>query len=164
MQTRPYHSVDHPEFEARFWAQVRLTADIERCWIWAGASTERGYGRIKIKGRSTRTHRIAYYLTHGEWPEPACLHSCDNPQCVNPNHLRAGTQQQNVQEMKEKGRAARRLGQDCPAATFTNEQVRWIRERLEKEGRGSVYGIARELGVSRHTINRIKHNLTYPNA
>jgi hypothetical protein len=92
----------------RFWGRVKRS---DGCWEWAGAKSDRGYGCIATKrgssGRAERTlaHRVAWTLTYGALPAGAdLLHSCDNPSCVRPSHLRLGNQRQNNAEMYARGR------------------------------------------------------------
>jgi hypothetical protein len=83
----------------RFWGRVdrRGTDD---CWNWtANCHPVTGYGRTRCSRDFIYSHRMAYELTHGEIPVGMCvLHSCDNPKCCNPAHLRVGTQQDNVDD------------------------------------------------------------------
>jgi hypothetical protein len=84
----------------RFWDNVNVGSDDE-CWEWQGSRTEAGYGLMWYDGKLRYAHRIAIDL---EGDLFAC-HKCDNPPCVNPNHLFVGTQKDNVQDMLSKGRA-----------------------------------------------------------
>lgn len=89
----------------RFWRRVDKSGP---CWIWTGAQGHHGYGRIGIGGHDGPTvlaHRVAWELSNGPVPEGLCvLHRCDNPPCVNPDHLFVGTQADNIRDCKEKGR------------------------------------------------------------
>lgn len=91
--------------EDRFWAKVAKT---ETCWIWTGGKSFKGYGAIQEAGRGSRgllAHRVSFELANGPIPDGLyILHSCDNPRCVNPAHLRAGTQSENIAEAYEKKR------------------------------------------------------------
>lgn len=74
----------------RFWAKVDRSGGPSACWPWLAARTARGYGRFKIDGKTVRAHRYAYEQTTGAIPPGWEIdHTCANPPCVNPVHLRA---------------------------------------------------------------------------
>lgn len=88
-----------------FWRRVRQDAD--RCWEFMGALTAAGYGLVGYQGRLVYAHRLAYELAVGPIPDGLrILHTCDNPPCCNPAHLRAGTAADNSRDMVAKGRMA----------------------------------------------------------
>jgi HNH endonuclease len=90
---------------AVFWCYVEKT---EGCWIWKGSKVQAGYGRIVLQGKTYRAHRISYLFLKGEIPEGLCVcHTCDNPACVNPEHLWLGTSRENTKDMIIKGRLVR---------------------------------------------------------
>jgi len=76
------------------------------CWLWTGAlSDHRGYGRFFIKGKNEMAHRASYMIHVGNIPDGLIIrHECDNPYCVNPNHLIAGTHKDNSEDMVKRDR------------------------------------------------------------
>ena len=76
------------------------------CIEWKGSKDSQGYGRVKVGGKTTAAHRIAWEEHHGKGiPEGSViLHDCDNPSCVNPDHLTLGTQSQNIRDAFARGR------------------------------------------------------------
>jgi len=89
---------------ARFWARVAL-AD-SGCWEWQGAASGFGYGDFRVSTRvGYRAHQYAWEWFNGPiTPGMFVMHSCDNPKCVNPAHLKLGTPKDNNQDMWSKGR------------------------------------------------------------
>lgn len=88
----------------RFWKYVQKES--HGCWIWIGGCTSDGYGSFSaIPGKQTMlAHRFSYQLHYGTLPDLEICHSCDNPPCVNPNHLFPGTHTQNMRDAVAKGR------------------------------------------------------------
>lgn len=94
--------------EDRFFAKIDKTSSKCGCWLWAGARTGKGYGAIQEAGKGSKmvlAHRLSYTIHKGPIEKGLLiLHSCDTPQCVNPDHLRAGSQSENILESFAKGR------------------------------------------------------------
>lgn len=114
--------------EARFWAKVNKT---ESCWIWTAGKYINGYGQFMIgTGHPIRAHIFSYIQAKGGVPKGLCvLHKCDNPACVNPEHLFAGTNKRNTQDCIEKGRFCK--GSKSPRAVLTEELVSSLREEYK---------------------------------
>lgn len=127
------------------------------CWIWQRSKDKDGYGYIKKDKKTHKAHRISYEIHNGPVPEDKwVLHTCDNPSCVNPEHLWLGTAQENNDDMVAKGRqnhvgwAAN--GEKNPNSKLTQEDVDWIRANY-KWGKGPEF--AEKFGVGAFMINRI---------
>lgn len=136
--------------DQRFWRKVQKAAPDE-CWIWQGAPDANGYGRFSVGGRAGRqmlAHRYALGVTD---PAISVLHSCDNPPCVNPAHLREGTNADNMRDMAVRERSR--------TTKLTASQVVEIR-RLAEAG-VSQRRLAREFGVRQGNIHAIVSRATW---
>lgn len=138
----------------RFWSKVDLS-EPEGCWEWRGTRYAGGYGYFSFGRKGVLAHRVAYELCVGPIPEGLwVLHSCDNPACVNPDHLRPGTPKENSADMVARGRSGR------PGARLTEAAVRIIR-RSYQAGGASQRGLAEVFGVSQHTIYQVVNYKTW---
>jgi hypothetical protein len=127
-----------------------------QCWIWQGSFHSQGYGQIRCSEINDLVHRVAYREFVGPIPEGLfCLHHCDNPPCINPEHLYVGTQQENVDDMWERGRAViyDRTGSLHPRARLNEDDVRDILQALCQGESQRV--IANERGLPVTVINDI---------
>ncbi len=132
------------DFTEAFWSFVEKTSF---CWLWRGKRFRNGYGRVSYKGKTKDAHRIAFELTKGVIPKKLfVLHSCDNPPCVNPDHLRTGTIQDNIQDRVKRNRNAPKLiGEENHQAVLTDKLV------LEIRSSGLNFTqISKRYGISRH--------------
>jgi hypothetical protein len=129
------------------------------CWLWAGCRSGRaGYGVLYHDGLRTHATHLSVFLATGEWPPKGMIvcHKCDNPPCVNPDHLFVGTYKDNAQDCVAKGRHRDSLrpnwlrGSQHGQAKLTEDNVLAIRASDE---RPSV--LARKYGVSMYTIRMV---------
>ena len=122
------------------------------CIEWIGHRDKNGYGNISIDGKTKRAHRVSYEFAKGPIPSGLLLrHKCDNPPCVNPEHLEPGTNAENHWDRERRGRSYK--GEGNPCAHLTNDQVRAIRIELA-EGKTHLV-LALKFGVGTSTISRI---------
>lgn len=85
------------------------------CWIWTGSIRNDGYGRYPVNRQWKGAHRVAYELYKGPIPEGLLVrHKCDNPLCINPEHLELGTNKDNVWDMYLRGRGPDKSGENNP--------------------------------------------------
>jgi hypothetical protein len=135
---------------ARFWAKVDRRGPNE-CWPWLAKSRANGgYGQFGYRSKCFKAHRFAKAVSMGLDPlllpsEWKILHSCDNPPCCNPAHLRVGSMKDNAADMVKRDRRPRKL---------TREQVEAIRDE-----RGVDLEIAKRYGVSRAYVSHIKRGI-----
>lgn len=143
--------IPRPSARERFWGKVGRRG-ASQCWIWTGALSDSGYGIIFWQGRSRPATHVALQIAGKERPigTQAC-HRCDNPPCVNPNHLYWGTPRDNVDDCVARGR--RPKGVETAQATLTDQQVLDIRHRYAGGETGPC--LAREFQVSKTQIYRI---------
>jgi len=106
-------------------------SDENNCWEWKAFKNAKGYGQTKIGGRSGKlilSHRLSWVINFGEIPEGLHVcHKCDNPSCVNPNHLFLGTNLDNIKDRVSKGRSHRiwlKVDREKqPRCKITNKQI-----------------------------------------
>lgn len=94
-----------PPIKERLMAKVEKRADTG-CWVWTGTmQNSKGYGSIYYDRKNERVHRVSYKLFIGPIPDGLfVLHRCDNPPCINPEHLFLGTPMDNTRDCLSKGR------------------------------------------------------------
>ncbi len=95
----------------------QIEINIYNCWVWQGATndgTANGYGNIKILGEKKLVHRVYWEIINGCIPKDMCVcHHCDNPPCINPEHLFLGTHTDNMRDKTNKGRHHSSKKQQC---------------------------------------------------
>ena len=148
--------------ETKFWAATDRSGE---CWVsQMGSRMPEGYRRVRwgdgIKGMA---HRLAWQFINGPIPDGlSVLHRCDNPPCVNPEHLFLGTNVDNMTDMVAKGRARGKTqnGEANDYAKLTEQQVRDIRLRWRYRV-VPMSALAREYGVSQSAISDICRRATW---
>lgn len=161
-------SIDNPGSRS-----VALGNEIERfhqkyektnsCWVWTAGTRPNSKGALYGRhwtddGKSIGAHRFSYLIHYGDPGEMFVCHSCDNPLCVNPDHLFLGSHKDNMRDMVNKGRSFTGSGESKKGrAKLTNKQAINIRNSdLSQSKLAAIYG------VSQTTIGRIKRKESYP--
>lgn len=130
------------------------------CWIWTASSSKGGYGAMTIGGRNGRAekaHRISYQIYKGNFDKSLDVcHKCDNPSCVNPDHLFLGTHQDNMKDMQNKGRRHNHIGELHGMAILTQNDILEIRSSNLPQRK-----LAAQYGVAQSQIWRIKNNKSW---
>ena len=146
-----------PKKGVTFWDRVNayVVKHENGCHLFNGHLDECGYGRISKDGKLVRVHREIWKLHNfNQEITGVIMHSCDTPNCINPEHLSHGTQADNVLDMREKGRGRYLSGSQQSQAKLDEEKVKVIREKLEIGV--TCARLARDFNVSEAAIRNIK--------
>jgi hypothetical protein len=150
---------------ARFWSKVNKTpghGPKGDCWEWKAGKDPSGYGVFRFPSCNIRAPRLAYFIRHEKDPgEHEVCHTCDNPPCVNPDHLFKGTAKDNADDRTAKGRTLR--GERHARSKVTDEQVREI-IRLYTSTVPNQYTLAEMFGISQGTVFNILRGHTHKEA
>ena len=138
----------------RFDSKVQRT---EGCWLWIAALHGKGYGHMRVAGKVEKAHRVSYEIFNGPIPYGMMvLHTCDNPRCVNPDHLFLGTNKDNMADMAAKGRGNAPRGEEQHLARLTEAAVQSIRA-----SRKPGIALARDFGISPQTVCDVRKRKTW---
>jgi hypothetical protein len=150
-------------------AKSYIKDDVSGCWIWQGKSRSgncRLYGRITVDGKIVPAHRYSWEL-HNQKKIPKgvfVLHKCDNPECVNPDHLFLGTHKDNMDDKVRKGRQASGESLSHPRAKGSRNGLSKLTEKQAIEifnDPRSQRLLAKKYGVSQTVIHNIKSKKTW---
>ena len=124
------------------------------CRLWSGPRNRGGYGVFWFERPTQQmAHHVAWRLHHGTWPTLHVLHKCDTPACVNPDHLFAGTHQDNMRDAARKGRFGRLFGDRSSNHKLTEARVAEIRAR--RDSGEMLKDLAAAFGVSKSCIHAV---------
>jgi len=141
----------------RLWSRVKRGTG---CWEWQAGKTSAGYGEFMFRRKMYYAHRAAWQVTRGSIPKGQCVrHRCDNPACCRPDHLELGFQADNVQDMIERGRDRKALGEENGRSKLNADKVRRVRVL---RCRGFSYSeIGRDVGVHKDTVRAVLKGRTW---
>jgi hypothetical protein len=122
-----------------------------RCWIWTAYKTEKGYGQFNLNGESILSHRISYKIHNGSPKGNMVLHKCDNPNCVNPNHLYLGDNSKNIKDAHESGLITE-TGEQNNRSKITESEAKEI---IKMKGKEYAKDLAKKYPVSKNQIYKI---------
>jgi hypothetical protein len=144
-----------PELYRRLMPKVTVGKP-EECWSVDLAKDKDGYSSIKIAGRNIKAHRAILRMFSPHEKQEVARHICNNPGCVNPLHIKGGTQQDNVWDRVLAKRSADKRGENNGRAKLTRQQATEIRK-----GTGSCESAAAVYGVSAVMVSRIRRGLAW---
>lgn len=151
-------------WKERFWEKVDKSQGEDGCWIWTGGKDSGGYGLFTAYGagfRCAKAHRVSFSLSHGVnlHHHMVVMHSCDNPECVNPKHLLLGTVADNNADKARKGRTRPQYGSSNQRAIMNEQSV--IDARNAVASGMSVADVARAAGVPYQAMWNAVHRRTW---
>ena len=145
-KAKPWQYRKSQSFITSFWER---TEKVNECLKWCGSFFANGYGQVKVNWKNRKAHRVAYELTFGEIPNNLCvLHHCDNKWCVNPQHLYAGTQKDNMADRSARGRGP--VGEKNGNSKLSNFEIVLIQE-ARRRGESTLV-LAERFDVDSSTI------------
>lgn len=133
----------------------------KNCWLWMGCVNNFGYGLLRFEKKCYRVHRLSYLIYKGEIPQGMLVcHTCDNPPCVNPEHLFLGTHKDNARDRSFKGRNNFPLGERHGLSKLTKEKILEIR-KLYGHGDINQKELAKMFSVDQTNISYIVNRKTW---
>ena len=146
-----------PKKGTTFWDRVYSLAGREPngCLIFLGHKDDCGYGRLHRDGKLVRLHRAVWERDNGQIPHGSVvMHTCDVPACIEPSHLRIGTQRENIADMDAKQRRRSQFGSNHVRAKLTESDIPRIRTMLARGD--TCVSIGKIFGVTDMMIRHIK--------
>ena len=143
----------------RFWGKVSVKGPDE-CWEWKAGRFKDGYGGVCLHhGKMLRVHRVSWMFYNGPIPKGMLvLHHCDNPICVNPDHLFLGTDADNVADMDKKGR---RRNNPCKGEKNGNAKLDEDEIVAIVQSKDSVEELSRKYAISTHHVRQIRQRKSW---
>jgi hypothetical protein len=136
----------------RFWKYIEKK---DGCWIWRGGLNSMGYGQFHIgNGKMALCHRLSWVVHRGPIDGDLCiLHKCDNPKCVNPDHLFIGTMKDNMQDKANKKRNLKNIGEYSCQHKLTDCEATEIRKLYKRATRNfNIQSLAKKYNIGQTTV------------
>jgi hypothetical protein len=147
------------ELEERYWSKVDK-GNTDECWEWQASTNRHGYGWFFVDGEPKLAHRVIADAKGMDTDGELVLHHCDNPSCVNPNHLYIGTQADNMRDRAERSDYSGQHGEEHGMAKLTEDEVKEIRERYNSENITQVE-LGEEYGIGQTQVSNIVRNANW---
>jgi hypothetical protein len=139
----------------RFFNKITIE---KSCWEWTAGKDSFGYGRILFNGKNTHAHRVSWVIHNGNIEKGMCvLHKCDNPGCVNPQHLFLGDRTDNHRDMMTKGRFAKNKCEKNGRSKLTKDLAKKIRQEY-RDTNIFQWQLGKKYGVSQPVISKVVRN------
>lgn len=142
------------ESYATFYDNVKV--DENGCFVWQGATQSDGYG----VSHHDLAHRVSYQISIGEIGDLYVCHRCDNPPCVNPEHLFLGTQKDNMSDCSKKKRFGDRSGENNANAKMSEATAQAILAAWKKSEE-TYQALAERFGVSKASVAMLIQGLAW---
>lgn len=158
--------------DVSYWQQKLVHLKSEKmpngCWEWKGRIGTRGYGLISVQSKAVLAHRYSFQAFKGPFDKSLFIcHTCDNPGCVNPDHLFAGTCKDNTYDSIAKGRFYQKFepGYKPPNRTIIDDAIIiGIKAALSNpDKKRQIREIAASFGVAEHIVKDIRRGRSYKN-
>lgn len=163
---KPLDEMDFSEEDRQKFTANMHAPNNNGCIEWGGSRDSWGYGVYWIKSKRHGAHRISFRMFVGKINDLFICHRCDNPSCVNPEHLFSGTPNDNVQDCKRKGRLrpgcgrlVPLIGQQHVRSKLTDEII--ILSRQQHSAGATVAALARKYSVGFTTMRKAIHKFTW---
>lgn len=156
MRNDPKRSIDRKTYDEDMKVKlIKNIKNVNECWEWQKFRLKKGYGKFSYKRKSYLAHRISWILFKGTIPKDIYVcHKCDNPPCVNPDHLFLGDQRANIRDMVKKNRRDFKC-ENAPSRKLSSKDVLQIRQMIDTGIK--IKEISKFFHITHGHVRAIKH-------